>query len=56
VLVTGGSADGRKVYDKKKNICSGYSIHEGGRLVKPVACGGAIGGEASSEVVGGYRS
>jgi hypothetical protein len=24
--------------------------------VKPVACGGAIGGEASSEVVGGYRS
>jgi len=25
-------------------------------MEKPVACGGAIGGEASSKVVGGYRS
>jgi len=47
VLVAGG-----RLYEREGGVCSGYSSHEGGRLVVVlVAHGGAVGEEVDIEVI-----
>lgn len=55
--VVTGEANGRKACDEKnKKICNDYFLCGGGWLVVVLtACGGAISGETSNEVVSGCR-